>query len=76
MLPTGGDVIRPGRPSRPPEPGSYDPAATRWGDYSWAVLDPSGTSVWMATEYVPPKPSQTPDGVRNWGTRVLDLAIH
>jgi hypothetical protein len=56
--------------------GSYDPAATRWGDYSWSVLDPSGNSVWMATEYVPPKASQTPDGLRNWGTRVLDLAIH
>ena len=56
--------------------GSYDPAATRWGDYSWAVLDPSGNSVWMATEYIPPKASQTPDGLRNWGTRVLDLASH
>jgi hypothetical protein len=53
---------------------NYDPAATRWGDYSWAVLDPSGNSVWMATEYVPPKASQTPDGLRNWGTRVLDVA--
>jgi hypothetical protein len=56
--------------------GSYDPAATRWGDYSWAVLDPSGNSVWMATEYIPPKASQTPDGLRNWGTRVMDLLIH
>ena len=52
---------------------NYDPNATRWGDYSWAVLDPSGTSVWMATEYIPPKASQTTDGVRNWGTRVLNL---
>jgi hypothetical protein len=51
----------------------YDPNAGRWGDYSWAVLDPSGTSVWMATEYVPPKASQTPDGRRNWGTRVFDV---
>jgi hypothetical protein len=56
--------------------GPYDPAATRWGDYSWAVLDPSGNSVWMATEYVPPKASQTPDGLRNWGTRVLNVAVH
>jgi hypothetical protein len=53
---------------------NYDPAATRWGDYSWAVLDPSGNSVWMATEYVPPTASQTPDGLTNWGTRVLDVA--
>jgi hypothetical protein len=53
---------------------NYDPHATRWGDYSWAVLDPAGTSVWMATEYVPPAPSQTPDGRSNWGTRVLRLS--
>jgi hypothetical protein len=53
---------------------NYDPTATRWGDYSWAVLDPTGTSFWMATEYVPPKPSQTPDGLKNWGTRVLDVS--
>jgi hypothetical protein len=52
----------------------YDPAATRWGDYSWAVLDPSGKSIWMATEYIPPKASQTADGLRDWGTRVLNLA--
>lgn len=54
---------------------NYDPTATRWGDYSWAILDPSGNSVWMATEYIPPKASQTPDGRRNWGTRVLDLSL-
>jgi hypothetical protein len=54
---------------------NYDPAATRWGDYSWAIMDPSGTSVWMATEYVPPTASQTPDGLRNWGTRVFDLGL-
>ena len=52
---------------------SYDPEAERWGDYSWAVMDPGGSSVWLATEYVPPKASQTVDGKRNWGTRVLDV---
>jgi hypothetical protein len=52
---------------------NYDPQATRWGDYSWAVKDPAGTSVWLATEYMPPKPSQTADGLRNWGTRVLQV---
>jgi hypothetical protein len=51
----------------------YDPNATRWGDYSWAVLDPSGKSVWMATEYMPPTASQTTDGATNWGTRVMRL---
>jgi hypothetical protein len=49
----------------------YDPDATRWGDYSWAVLNPDGKSIWMATEYIPPKASQTQDGRRNWGTRVF-----
>lgn len=53
--------------------GPYDPAATRWGDYSWSVLDPSGHSIWGATEYIPPKSSQTPDGLRNWGTRVFEV---
>ena len=51
---------------------NYDPEAERWGDYSWAVLDPAGESVWLATEYVPPSASQTPDGERDWGTRVFD----
>ena len=49
---------------------NYDPNATRWGDYSWAINDPDGTGVWLADEYVPPASSQTPDRVRNWGTRV------
>lgn len=55
--------------------GPYDPAATRWGDYSWAVLDPVRNSVWMATEYIPPSSSQTADGLRNWGTRVLQVSL-
>jgi hypothetical protein len=54
--------------------GPYDPNATRWGDYSWAIPDPSGSSFWMATEYVPPLSSQTPDRARNWGTRVLEIS--
>ena len=53
---------------------NYDPTATRWGDYSWAVLDPSGSSVWLATEYIPPKSSQTADGHANWGTRVMQVS--
>ena len=36
---------------------------------SWAVLDPAGTSVWLATEYVPPKSSRTTDGLRGWARR-------
>ncbi len=75
VLPSGGTSFGPVTVAAAGK-NNYDPAATRWGDYSWAVLDPSGNSVWMATEYIPPKASQTPDGLRNWGTRVLDLAIH
>lgn len=54
--------------------GPYDPTATRWGDYSWATLDPGTNNFWMATEYIPPKSSQTTDGVRNWGTGVIELS--
>jgi hypothetical protein len=45
--------------------------ASRWGDYSWATLDPNGTDLWMATEYVPPG-FQNP--ITNFGTRIFDLA--
>jgi len=54
--------------------GPYDPNATRWGDYSWAVLDPTSNNIWVATEYIPPLASQTVDGLRNWGTRVFEIA--
>jgi len=53
--------------------GHYDRNAGRWGDYSWAVLAPDGSGFWMATEYMPPKSSQTTDGQRNWGTRVFEV---
>jgi hypothetical protein len=54
--------------------GAYDPNATRWGDYSFAIVDPSGESIWLATEYIPPLSRQTVDGLRNWGTRVLEVS--
>jgi hypothetical protein len=54
--------------------GTYDPNATRWGDYSFAVVDPNGESIWLATEYIPPLARQTVDGLRNWGTRVLEIS--
>jgi hypothetical protein len=54
--------------------GAYDPNATRWGDYSFAIVDPSGESIWLATEYIPPLARQTVDGLRNWGTRVLQVS--
>lgn len=50
-----------------------DPATgniCRWGDYSAAVIDPSGNGIWMATEYIP----GTGDKFANWGTRVFEVA--
>ena len=47
----------------------------RWGDYSWAQLDPATDSFWLATEYVPPRSSQTTDHLRNWGTEVLEVKV-
>jgi hypothetical protein len=55
--------------------GPYAKKSTRWGDYSWAVIDPSGSGIWLATEYVPPLSSQTPDRQSNWGTRVFEVAV-
>lgn len=55
--------------------GPYVATPRRWGDYSWAVLDPTTDSVWMATEYMPPKSSQSSNGRRPWGTRVLHLSL-
>lgn len=43
----------------------------RWGDYSAAVLDPSSTNIWMATEYIPPVGSQSV--FANWGTAVYEV---
>ena len=45
--------------------------ASRWGDYSWATLDPNGSDVWMATEYVP---SGVTNAITNFGTRIFDVA--
>jgi hypothetical protein len=59
-----------------PGSGPYSTASTRWGDYSWAIADPSGNSIWLATEYIPPPPRQTADGLQNWGTRVLEISTN
>lgn len=56
--------------------GPYAPSSTRWGDYSWAVADPNGKSIWLATEYIPPPDRQTVDGLQNWGTRVVEVSAH
>jgi hypothetical protein len=48
----------------------------RWGDYSYAAIDPNGSALWFATEYIPPAASQTHDGFNNWGTRVFEVNIN
>jgi hypothetical protein len=48
--------------------------ASRWGDYSWATLDPNGKDFWMATEYIPPVTNQNP--ITNFGTRIFDVSGH
>jgi hypothetical protein len=55
--------------------GPYDPLATRWGDYSWAQLDPKSDTFWLATEYMPRLSSQTTTRERNWGTEVLQVKV-
>jgi len=45
---------------------------SRWGDYTFAVPDPSGNGVWQATEYIPPPASQDPQD--NWGTFVFEVS--
>jgi hypothetical protein len=54
--------------------GPYSRQSGRWGDYSFAVPGP-GDTAWLATEYVPPKLSQTTDGAQNWGTRVIQVPL-
>jgi hypothetical protein len=46
----------------------------RWGDYSFAAIDPNGTGIWLATEYIPPAAFQDP--YDNWGTYVFEVAGH
>jgi hypothetical protein len=56
--------------------GPYFKKSTRWGDYSWAVLDPAASDrIWLANEYIPPLSSQTVDGHQNWGTRVYAVRL-
>jgi hypothetical protein len=46
----------------------------RWGDYSFVALDPTGSGIWLATEYIPPAASQDPTD--NWGTYVFEVPGH
>ena len=55
--------------------GPYDPLGQRWGDYSFAVPNTGPDAAWLATEYIPPKSSQTTNGSLNWGTRVFKVRL-
>jgi len=49
----------------------YDiPFPNRWGDYSWATLDPDGVHIWMGNEYIPSLSDQAP--IANWGTEIFE----
>ena len=73
-LEAGGDEFGPPVVAAPGT-GPYNPKATRWGDYSFAVPDGTSDAAWLATEYIPPVSSQTTNGVRNWGTRVIEVPL-
>jgi hypothetical protein len=53
---------------------SFADPDNRWGDYSFAVLDPDGSGIWLASEYIPPAADQDP--YDNWGTYVFEIAAH
>ena len=55
--------------------GPYFRKSGRWGDYSFAVPATGSDAAWLATEYIPPKSSQTTDGHQNWGTRVVEVPL-
>jgi len=55
--------------------GPYTKDTTRWGDYSFAVPDSSTDAAWLATEYMPPRSSQTTNHRRPWGTRVIKIRL-
>jgi hypothetical protein len=44
----------------------------RWGDYSAAVADPSGTSIWTANEWIPNAPRTS---LANWGTFIGHISL-
>jgi hypothetical protein len=73
LLSEEGDSFGPIRIAAPGT-GPYNPNSTRWGDYSFATVDPSGQGIWLATEYIPALSRQTVDGLQNWGTRVFEVS--
>jgi hypothetical protein len=51
-----------------PQLDPVDAPSARWGDYSAAVAD--GSSIWMATEYIPGSPRTVN---ANWGTFIANI---
>jgi hypothetical protein len=42
----------------------------RWGDYSAGQLDPSGSGIWFATQYI----GSNGDQFANWSDRMFEVA--
>ncbi len=47
------------------------PPGCRWGDYSWATIDPITDELWFGAEYTPPLNRQISNA--NWGTRIFEV---
>jgi hypothetical protein len=47
------------------------PPGCRWGDYSWATIDPMTDELWFGAEYTPPLSRQISNA--NWGTRIFEV---
>src|SRR2546428_5165201 len=84
ILPRYAQLVQPVRLMQPQPAGG--PLSERVSREVWllhlfatSVLHLQHTSIkvysfWMATEYIPPRSSQTTDGKQNWGTRVIEVS--
>ena len=53
----------------------YEPERDALGRLLLRGSGRTSDSPWLATEYIPPKSSQTTTGARNWGTRVFEVPL-
>lgn len=65
-------IVAPGASAHKSFADAYPFKRPRWGDYSFVAPNPTGSGIWMATEYIPPTPDQNP--YDNWGTYVFEVA--
>jgi hypothetical protein len=47
------------------------PPGCRWGDSSWATIDPVTDEFWFGAEYTPPLSRQISNA--NWGRRIFEV---